>query len=86
MVAYHCVLSEAFVSAESNHSFGSLGGRQEASVTKIWAILTGLGGIAFAYDFTTVLLEIQVSAARQSESHSHGMAYMTSMPYARLYM
>ncbi len=55
------MLSESFVSAESGHSFGSLGGRQEPPVDKIWAILTGLGSYAFSYEFSTVLLEIQVS-------------------------
>ncbi|DBA94087.1 TPA: Amino acid permease [Trebouxia sp. C0004] len=45
--------------SESGHSFGSLGGRQEAPVNKVWAILTGLGSFAFAYEFSIVLLEIQ---------------------------
>ena len=46
--------------AESGHSFGSLGGRTEEPASKIWAVLTGLGTIAFAYEFSVVLLEIQV--------------------------
>ncbi len=68
-IALHHVLSESLVSAESGHSFGSLGGRQEAPVNKVWAILTGVGSFAFAYDFSIVLLEIQVSQAQQNESH-----------------
>ena len=54
------------LSAESGHSFGSLGGRQEAPVAKIWAILTGIGSLAFAYEFSIVLLEIQVSEVQQN--------------------
>ncbi|DBB11858.1 TPA: hypothetical protein ACH3X3_006005 [Trebouxia sp. C0006] len=45
--------------SESGHSFGTLGGRQEAPVAKLWAILTGIGSLAFAYEFSIVLLEIQ---------------------------
>ena len=56
------------ISAESGHSFGSLGGRQEAPVNKVWAILTGLGSFAFAYEFSTVLLEIQVSDHETQEN------------------
>ena len=52
---------DCHLSAESGHSFGSLGGRQEAPVAKLWAILTGIGSLAFAYEFSIVLLEIQVS-------------------------
>lgn len=54
------------LSAESGHSFGSLGGRQEAPVAKIWAILTGIGSLAFAYEFSIVLLEIQVSEVQKN--------------------
>ena len=57
---------ESHLSAESGHSFGSLGGRQEAPVAKIWAILTGIGSLAFAYEFSIVLLEIQVSEVQQN--------------------
>ncbi len=57
---------ESHLCAESGHSFGSLGGRQEAPVAKIWAILTGIGSLAFAYEFSIVLLEIQVSEVHQN--------------------
>ena len=52
---------DTHLSAESGHSFGSWGGRQEAPVAKMWAVLTGIGSFAFAYEFSVVLLEIQVS-------------------------
>ena len=42
------------------HSTGSIGGRSYAPAQKSWAVLTGLGSIAFAYEFSVVLLEIQV--------------------------
>ncbi len=71
--------------AESGHSFGSLGGRQEAPVNKIWAILTGLGSLAFAYEFSIVLLEIQVSEVQQNESHGQsGVACVVCLPYTCL--
>lgn len=57
---------DCHLSAESGHSFGSLGGRQEAPVAKIWAILTGIGSLAFAYEFSIVLLEIQVSEVQKN--------------------
>ncbi len=80
-IALYHVLSESLVSAESGHSFGSLGGRQEAPVNKIWAILTGLGSFAFAYEFSIVLIEIQVSEFQQNKAHGQsGVACAVGLP------
>lgn len=41
---------------------GSIGGVPAASATdKVWLVFQGLGDIAFAYPYSIILLEIQVS-------------------------
>lgn len=44
---------------ESDHSTGSVGGRSYAPASKAWAVMTGLGSMAFAFEFSVVLVEIQ---------------------------
>ena len=53
--------SLACAAAEKGHMTGSIAGRTDAPASKTWAVLAGLGSIAFAYEFSVVLVEIQVT-------------------------
>lgn len=46
---------------ETGHSTGSAAGAPATVADKTWNVLNGLGSMAFAYSFSFVLVEIQVS-------------------------
>lgn len=50
------------MSAEKHADHGSLkGDTEDVMAYKVWDVLNGLGGMAFAYSFSFILLEISVS-------------------------
>lgn len=50
--------------AESGDSYGSAAGAPAEIAIKTWNVLNGLGNMAFAYSFSFVLVEIEVSALK----------------------
>ena len=59
------------VTAEPGHSTGSIGGLESSVATKTWDTLTGIGSIAFAFEFSAVLVEVQVSQCIFCGSMAH---------------
>ena len=53
------------VLTETGHSTGTVAGAPATVADKTWNVLNGLGSMAFAYSFSFVLVEIQVSHCLQ---------------------
>ncbi|EFN59501.1 hypothetical protein CHLNCDRAFT_138133 [Chlorella variabilis] len=56
---FYCVVALVLGLIYSGNHLGSVGGIQANSVNKAFGILNALGGVAFAYSFSLILLEIQ---------------------------
>jgi hypothetical protein len=53
------------------HSHGTLVGAASTRERKAWGVFQALGNIAFAYSFTSILIEIQV-LERKTKSNRNG--------------
>ena len=61
----HAPNANKWMCAETHSDHGSLKGTPEDVMAyKVWDVLNGLGGMAFAYSFSFILLEISVGVPR----------------------